>query len=131
MKHNGISSIKSVQAQFWFWGLKEDFQCEQLCQKLHAEGSRRVGLCGKTCSVYRVVLNRFVTLALRFVYLAIQMTALELAVRVSHFFPAFFVINLFLLYFFLFLLLVSCVRLAALQSLFPGGDPAALNAHDA
>ena len=71
------------------------------------------------------------TLTLRFVYLAIQKMTFEHALRVSHFFPAFFKINLFLLYFFLFLLLVSCVLFTAFGSLFPGGDPAALNATDA
>jgi len=98
---------------------------------VHAEGKRRVVVCGTTGSNYRVVLNCFVTLTLRFVYLAIQIMAFEHAVRVSHFFPTFFEINLFLLYFFLFLLLVSCVLFTAFRSLFPGGDPAALNAHDA
>jgi len=65
------------------------------------------------------------------VYLASQITAFEHAVRFSHFFPAFFEINLFLLYFFLFLLLISCVLFIAVRSFLPGGDPAALNARDA
>jgi hypothetical protein len=65
------------------------------------------------------------------VYLAIEIMIFEHAVRASHFNTAFFKINLFLLYFFLFLLLVSCVVFTAFGSLFPGGDPAALNATDA
>jgi hypothetical protein len=87
-------------------------------------------VCGETSGIYLVVLNRLVTLTLRFVYLAIQILVFEQAVKVSQFFSAFFVISFFL-YFFIFLLLVSCVFSTGVCSLFPCAAPIAVNARDA
>jgi hypothetical protein len=48
MDHNGLSSIKSISVQLWFWGLKEVFKCVKLCQNVHTEEKRRVGVCEKS-----------------------------------------------------------------------------------
>ena len=48
-------------------GVERGFKCVQLCQIVREEGKRPVGVCGKTGSVCRVVLNFLVTSSSRFV----------------------------------------------------------------